>query len=231
MINVLNFLSFESCNFFNLTQHLTKTCGNFNPYCIRSNSPMGGYTISYAYNEVSKFFDETVYILIKEDPAVILQHLLYGYYKGLYDKDVVKDFKNFFNIDLTQNNFDISLEVNNYYEKVFRDLDGKKLITVDLTKYNNSFYSFLYSPEGLPRFVFTLNDVYSLISETKTIDYVLSDVMNYRDKADGYFYDYFINSKWHGVPNWYLPTHYCKEQDATDWTYLEWFLESLKHEI
>jgi hypothetical protein len=227
MFTILNFLSFESINFFKLLHELQKGCGIFNPFCFNNilySQVTGGYTTSYCYKEINKFFPASLFILIKESPEVVLNHILYAYHKGIYDEKVIEDFKRYYQVDLKNiENVDIAGLMNTYYTTIENTYEHD-LLVVDLTSYDNSFISFLTSPEFQ---IFSEQlDLFPLGRESAGIFERIQK--NIEDGENLVFTDFFIKSRYHGVPTSYAFTGYCLDLKDLEETYLEYFLKDLK---
>lgn len=149
---ILNFLSFESTNALHALFNLRRACGVHAPFFINdvSNAAVfSGYTVSYSYKKLREKFPKSIFILIKETPENITNHLLYGYYQKLYDNNVLKDFDKYFNIHFQ--NDEIKLLADTYYSEVesfFKD----NLVVMDLSGGEGTFNAFAASPKFLPFF-------------------------------------------------------------------------------
>jgi hypothetical protein len=227
MFTILNFLSFESINFFKLLHELQKGCGTFNPFCFNNllySQSIAGYTSSHCYKEISEFFPGALFILIKENPETVLNHLLYAYYKGIYDDKIIEDFKKYYQVDLKNiDSIDIAGLMNNYYTDIENTFDDN-LIVVDLTSYDNSFISFLTSPEF--KFFVEQLDAFPL---GRVVEEAAERIQeNVKIGENLVFTDFFIKSRYHGVPTDYLFTGHCLDLKDLEETYLDYFLKDLK---
>ena len=237
MLTVLNFLSFESINFLKLL-HSFNVCGIQNPACFKTLMTfncVSGYTASYTYKQIDKLFPAAFFILIEESPTTVLNQLLYGYYKQIFNKKVVSDFKKYFNIDLE--NLDekhLAEQMQNYYLNVkenFKDKDN--LLVLDLTSYENKFSSFVSSDE-LPA-VIALLENFSIPGLKYSPETFLSLKQAIENKTLTKIKDFLLKSPFEGTPEIvdYLSAGYCgMERQAEPVGYLDFLLEDLKkHEI
>ncbi len=200
---ILNFLSFESVNALNLFYALKNSCsihGITSLTQIRPNSLNLGYPISYLYKELADLFSRYgVFILIKENPKSVLNHILFGYYNKLYNEKIIKDFKTYFNVDFNNINEEkLKTLMDAYYAEVEARI-GSKLIVIDLTKHNDSFVNFIKSPDFLS-FVQRLNSCLITCDLTQAAISLQTEKI---DKMNYFIKDYFIKSPHYGLPDPY----------------------------
>jgi hypothetical protein len=236
---ILNFLSFESVNALNLFFVLKNSCsihGATSLSQIRPNSLNLGYPVSYLYKElVDLFGDYGVFILIKESPKSVLDHILFGYYNKLYDEKILKDFKTYFDVDVN-NITEKKLKnlMDSYYSSVENTV-GNKLIVIDLAKHNNSFVTFIKSPDFL-------EVVDKLNNHSVSTDLSLKATAIQTEQIDrmiGFIKDYFIPSLHYGLPDTYginkwMNNNFNLVYTQTDQnnvnSYLEKFIEEFNNE-
>lgn len=183
-----------------------------------------GYMVSYSAKELNKLFYINKFILIKENPQTILKHLMFGYYNEIYPINVIEDFNNYFQVDLTNiANLNLTYIVNKYYEEI-ENIFGDKLIVVDLNKHDSSFINFLNSPDyytlcekltDWAAYLHSLNppDEFKnwIVKPSEILGFaenLKSDVIN---KKVNFIYDYFIKSQYYGVPE--IDTYAMNAQD------------------
>jgi hypothetical protein len=206
MYVILNFLSFESVNAGKLFFRMFNACGLHNISNVQTlyRQRLGvGYVVSFSYKEIANLFKNCTFILIKEEPSVVLSHLLFGYYNNLYSSEVLNDFTNYFKINfenLTEET--LTPLITNYYNEV-ETFFGDSLITIDLKQFENSMHSFAYGEDFLI-FAKKLTEVIKKPAQLKKFklfqEYVLSNVIPIDLK------DYFIHSENYGLPEKY-PTN------------------------
>jgi hypothetical protein len=114
-----------------------------------SASAHAGYIISYLYREMHELLPDAKFVLLREDPELILKHLLYGKYANAYTDQIIYDFAVYYGINLTSINLQtVSESVLKYYADVERHF-GENLIAIDLPEHENSVLTFIRSPKFL----------------------------------------------------------------------------------
>jgi hypothetical protein len=89
------------------------------------------------------------FVLLREDPEMVLKHLLYGKYANAYTDQVIYDFAVYYGINLTNaSSQTVSESVLKYYADV-ESYFGENLITIDLPEHKNSVLTFIGSPQFL----------------------------------------------------------------------------------
>jgi len=148
----LNYLSFESLNLTQMCYSISLGCaahGATQKNTIMSASAHTGYIISYLYREMHELLPDAKFVLLREDPEMVLKHLLYGKYANAYTDQVIYDFAVYYGINLTNvSSQTVSESVLKYYADV-ESYFGENLITIDLPKHKNSVLTFIGSPEFL----------------------------------------------------------------------------------
>ena len=148
----LNYLSFESLNLTQMCYSISLGCaahGATQKHTIMSASAHAGYIISYLYREMHELLPDAKFVLLRENPELILKHLLYGKYANAYTDQIIYDFAVYYGINLTSLNLQtVSESVLKYYADVERHF-GENLITIDLPEHENSVLTFIRSPKFL----------------------------------------------------------------------------------
>lgn len=148
----LNYLSFESLNLTQLCYSIGLGCathGATKKSTILGASAHAGYPVSYLYKEMHALVPDAKFILLREDPQVILKHLYYGKYANSYTPQIIYDFKEFYHINLNELSLEhVNAGANTYYKEV-SNYFGAELINIDFLKYENSIFNFISSKDFL----------------------------------------------------------------------------------
>lgn len=146
----LNYLSFESLNLTQMCYSIGLGCathGATQKNTIMGASAHAGYPVSYLYKEIHKLQPEAKFILLREDPQVILKHLLYGKYTESYTTQILHDFEEFYGVRMDDLSFEsLNAKANTYYSEV-SSYFGQSLITIDFPLYQSSIFNFIASPD------------------------------------------------------------------------------------
>lgn len=146
----LNYLSFESLNLTQMCYSVGLGCathGATQLNTIMSGSAHAGYPISYLYKEMHNLQPEAKFILLREDPQVILKHLLYGKYADSYTPQIIHDFNEFYGITLDNLSLEVLNEKANAYYSEVSSYFGQTLVTIDFPRYESSIFNFISSPD------------------------------------------------------------------------------------
>lgn len=199
----LNFLSFESNNLMYLFFSLKNKCSLHGAHSTEYLKPFSlniGYPVSYSYKQLHQLFrDKGVFILIKESPKSVLNHLMFGYYNNLFNEIILNDFKNYFQI--TINNLDeekLKVLMDNYYTDVEQTI-GEKLIIADLSQHNDSFVNFICSSD----FIVFAEKLNNGDPDYGVTGRAIGMQKSYQGLLGGEIKDYFVTSPYYAIPSSY----------------------------
>jgi hypothetical protein len=121
--------------------------GPYDNFHMDSSIAHAGYTVSYFYRELDKLNAGSKFILFKEDPKMVEDHILFGIYHGIYKQPHIYDLYNHWNIRIDNNAItNLAAQIDGYYNSVRGYFyNNSNFIEIDLTPYNGNFNDFISS--------------------------------------------------------------------------------------
>jgi hypothetical protein len=157
----------------------------------------GGYPVSSIYPLLDKTYTEdTVFVLFKESTRTIEDHLLYGYYNGIYPVKVLNDFDKYWDVNFRSGVVQrLDEKVEKYYSRV-EDYFGNRsnFLVADLSSFGGSWNNWITSdsftrfigklPHSNPMLIANVPGIQARVAKKKTFPY----------------FDYLTPGPYYGVP-------------------------------
>jgi hypothetical protein len=145
--------------------------GPYDNYHIDASIAHAGYTVSYFYRELDKLNPGSKFILFKESPDMVEDHIMFGLYHGIFNNIHRYDMYNYLNLRMENNQVvNLAAQLEGYYNSVKGYFyNNPNFLEVDLTSYNGNFDNFIASSSFVTMGDWMNPPIYSVPDKLATI--------------------------------------------------------------